>query len=91
MSLSQIGEGVSTQAPKVAQAPKPNVSQSPTPQASESPSQGSGKEGWNRLLVALALLIIAAGVAIGGYYGYEWYASKSTDGEPPESKSSNRW
>lgn len=92
--IPAIGSGVSTQIPKVAQKPQSKVGESPTPQPSGSPQEESPKEGWNRLLVALAILIIAAGAAIGGYYGYEWYTSKSHDEEPPEhgaSKSKSRW
>ena len=28
---------------------------------------------WNRLLLAISILLIAAGAAIAGYYGYEWW------------------
>ncbi len=83
-----IGTGVSTAAPKVAQKATPQEQPTPTPQTSP---QNEAKTGWSRILVALAILIIAAGAAIGGYYGYEWYAGKSRDNEPPASKSSSRW
>ena len=80
-----IGSGVSTVSPKIAKTIE-------TPAPSESPKNEETKPtGWNRLLVALAILIIAAGAAIGGYYGYEWWAAKSQDGEPPKSGSSSRW
>jgi len=83
-----IGGGVATRAPQVAQ--KPIETPSPTPQESQAPQEQQPR-GWSRILVALAILIIAAGAAIGGYYGYVWYASRSHDEEPPASKSSNRW
>lgn len=83
-----IGEGVSTRAPQVAQ--KSVETPSPAPQESNAPKEEQ-KTGWSRILIALAILIIAAGAAIGGYYGYEWYASRSHDDEPPASKSSSRW
>lgn len=83
-----IGGGVSTKAPQVAQ--KETKKEEPAPQESPKPTEGT-TGGWNRILVALAILIIAAGAAIGGYYGYEWYAAKSRDEEPPAPKSSSRW
>lgn len=83
-----IGGGFSTIASPVAQ--KEIKKEEPASQESPKPTEGT-TGGWNRILVALAILIIAAGAAIGGYYGYEWYAAKSRDEEPPASKSSNRW
>ena len=83
-----IGRGVTTAAPKIVQKEKPQA-ETPT-QETAKPEEGK-TGGWNRLLVALAILVIAAGAAIGGYYGYEWYAAKSADKEPPSGKSSNRW
>jgi len=80
-----IGGGVSTS--KVAQ----KTAEPATPQESPKPKEENESRGWSRLLVALAILIIAAGAAIGGYYGYEWYAGKSRDREGPDSKSSSRW
>ncbi len=85
-----IGSGVSIRAPQVAQKSVQVSTPTPAPSESKAPEENQ-KTGWSRLLVALAILIIAAGAAIGGYYGYEWYASRShEDGEPPESRS-NRW
>ena len=85
-----IGGGVSTAAEQV----KGKETKKEEPAAQESPKPAeTTKSGWNRILVALAILIIAAGAAIGGYYGYEWYAKKAEE-EPPtsgESKSSSRW
>lgn len=65
----------------------------------ETPTQvGEKKEeqpqprNWNRLLVAISILIIAAGAAIGGYYGYEWWLSKKEESpKETKTKSSNRW
>lgn len=65
----------------------PSAGPSPTPTPSEIPETTTG--GWSKLLIALSILVIAAGAAIGGYYGYEWLMFKSKDKEPPES--SNRW
>ena len=67
----------------------PATEPSPKPEEEEEETQAGG---WNKLLVALSILIIAAGAAIGGYYGYEWLMLRSKDDEePPESKSDNRW
>jgi hypothetical protein len=91
-----IGNGVAT-TKRVAQTPKsdanvtPEATTSPTP--SPTPSEkGAAAGGWSKLLVALSILIIAAGAALGGYYGYEWLMLRSKDKEdrePPESNS--RW
>lgn len=89
-----IGKGVATTrpvSPKVAAKPSQIT---PTEQPSSPPKQETPEEtqknNWSRLLVALAILVIAAGAAIGGYYGYEWYVARE-DKEPPEPKSSDRW
>lgn len=85
----EIGQGASTVSEKVKGTNDQKVvTPSPTPAPSSSP-QGEEKEGWSRLLVALAILVIAAGAAIGGYYGYEWYAGRSDDKSEP--KSGSRW
>lgn len=52
----------------------------------------SPAKNWNRLFIALSILIIAAGAAIAGYYGYEWWMSKrDNEGEPRDKKTNNRW
>lgn len=83
----RIGGGVSTEN-KIAQKDQ-GVAQVP---AESKKDEEKNEGGWNRFLVALAILVIAAGAAIGGYYGYEWYANRSTE-EPPSDvpKSNNRW
>lgn len=86
-----IGTGASTRTsqvtPKTAKVSSP--APSPSPQESNAPKEKE-KTGWSRILVALAILIVAAGAAIGGYYGYEWYAGRHEDGDSSDSKSS-RW
>jgi len=82
-----IGSGVSTS--QVAQKPTEEVT--PTPEESPKEEESEAAGGWSRILVALAILIIAAGAAIGGYSGYEWYAGRARDNEPPSTKSSSRW
>jgi hypothetical protein len=83
----QIGEGISTvsQVNSIVE-PSPAVegAQDQNPQN----ANPSAQSGWNRLLIALSILIIAAGVAVGGYYGYEWMSAKS--GKSDDHKDS-RW
>lgn len=63
------------------------ITPSLTPTPAENPKDNDSS--WSKLLVALSILIIAAGAAIGGYYGYEWLMLRGKDKEPPES--SSRW
>lgn len=67
----------------------------PPPTAEPKPAAQAQPRNWNRLLVAISILIIAAGAAIGGYYGYEWWVvKKEEEGEetkPKTDKTSNRW
>lgn len=79
-----IGE---TAPKKEAVTSTPAITPSPTP----TPENATKSGGWNKLLVALSILIIAAGAAIGGYYGYEWLMvkGKDKDNQPPESN--DRW
>jgi len=73
-----IGEGIATAKPvKQVQA------QETAKPAEKAKEEGTTKGGWNRLLVALSILIIAAGIAVGGYYGYEWMQTKSKDTDTP--------
>jgi len=62
-----------------------------TEQASQNQTETETRN-WNRLLLAISILIIAAGAAIGGYYGYEWWMAKREetlkDNEP---RSKSRW
>jgi hypothetical protein len=84
-----IGEGISI----VAQAPTPTPQAIETPQkvkGAQTTSQGNSRTGWNRLLIALSVLIIAAAVAVGGYYGYEWMNSKP-DQRKDRPKKDSRW
>jgi len=85
----RIGTGVSTsQVSQNQPAPKEVI---PNRAPAEPKTNETQKKGWSRLLVALAILIIAAGVAVGGYYGYEWWAQRGEEEEPPSSKSDSRW
>lgn len=79
-----IGGGTSTA--KTAQ--KQVEAQETTKPAPAAKEEETAKGGWNRLLVALSILIIAAGIAVGGYYGYEWLQAKSKD---TGTSSKERW
>ncbi len=67
--------------------PRVRVTASPTPEAtisaSPSPEVRGGEDDanrdWTRVIVALSLLIIAAGVATGGWYLYQWWMTRPQD------------
>src|SRR5690606_32762476 len=54
---------------KVVEVPKKTEGINVEPEAEDS--------GWNRLFLAISILIIAAGVSICGYYGYQWWMLKN--------------
>ncbi len=70
------------------------ISNNPEPEKTPAPVSRPARN-WNHLLVAISILIIATGAAIGGYYGYEAWSSKPKEiAEKPkekEKKSSSRW
>ena len=51
----------------------------------------AGDTDWSRLLLAISILIIAAGAAIAGYYGYEWWMAKKDNPEKTSQKKKSRW
>lgn len=67
----------------VSPSPSPSVSPSPSPSASPEVKADSDENNidWTRILVALSILIIAAGVATGGWYLYQWWISRPTNGK----------
>jgi len=74
---------------KVAQVP---AQETPTEVAKSEEKKPEEQRNWNRLLLAISILIIAAGAAIGGYYGYEWWMARREEpfrDQGPKSKS--RW
>lgn len=79
----------------IAQAPKPETSlEVPvTPQVAKADdTKETDTRNWNRLLLAISILIVALGAAVGGYYGYEWYmARKDEPLKPQDPKNKNRW
>lgn len=87
-ATKRIAQDSGKTAPEV--APKEEVKTSPSPASEEEAATSAG--GWNKLLVALSILIIAAGAAIGGYYGYEWLVAKSKDKKSDiDTDSTDRW
>jgi hypothetical protein len=48
---------------------------------------------WSKWLLAISILIIAAGASVGGYYGYEWYMAKKEEKptKPQGPRSKSRW
>lgn len=49
---------------------------------------------WNRLFVAISILILAIVASIGSYYAYEWWSKRTTpkaEVKPKEKKSNSRW
>lgn len=88
-----IDGGVTTSKKVAESSPAPTeVTPTPTPSPTDSGEAKTAAGGWSKILIALSILIIAAGAAIGGYYGYEWLMLRSKDKEdrePPES--SSRW
>jgi hypothetical protein len=87
-----ISSGISTQNEEViTEAPKEVSGESDT-NDNNSNTGTDETNNWSQLLLALSILIIAAGAAIGGYYGYAWWAERGNDENdktPPKSKS--RW
>lgn len=86
-----IDEGMAVVAlPKKVEAKAEKVE--PTQETPVVTGEPSPVKNWNRLFVAISILIIAAGAAIAGYYGYEWWmARREPEKEPREKKTSNRW
>lgn len=80
---------------QTSQTPNNTISQKPKEvKAAEktNPTTETSNKNWNKLLLAVSILIIAAGAALGGYYGYEWWIDKKGGDSgkmPPKSKS--RW
>lgn len=82
-----IGKGEST---KIAQKPIEEKEVKTEEPKTDEPKKEEQARDWSKLLIALAILVIAAAAAVGGYYGYEWWANR---GDKPKGKSNNqnRW
>lgn len=97
--VAQIGKGASTssetigsQTKKIQEASKEQVENKNDKDVSQEKNVKVPIKNWNSLLVAISILIIAVGAAIGGYYGYEWWtANKENAPKSPSSKKSDRW
>lgn len=92
----RIGTGISTSVAQTTQEPvvTPEVRGESqvidTPKDNEETPEES--RNWNKLLLIISILIIAAGVATGGYYGYEWYMNRKDDGSGSDNlKNKSRW
>ncbi len=67
-------------------APRPIVSIEPTtePTAEPTPEPDTSEEnGAGRFLTLLAILMIAIGAGVAGYYGYQWWATRTSPEPPP--------
>ena len=73
------------QAQKTENAPAVN-----SEQTKEKPTKRPARN-WNHLLVAISILVIASGAAIGGYYAYGWWAGRGEEPVKKEKKSNSRW
>lgn len=76
-------------APPTEVAPEPLVEQGKIkPEETKRPTD------YTRLIITLAILIVAAGAAVGGYYGYEWWLKrgpKPPQGPPSSPTNQTRW
>lgn len=84
-------------AARIAVNPSPTPSVEPTPSPASSPAEETVKGGsdeqprdWTRVIVALSILIIAAGVATGGWYLYQWWSLRG-EGNGKGKGKSGRW
>jgi len=87
---STIGKAAPA-ASSITSSPSPEkITPTSAPIASGNPVQN--QRNWNHLLVAISVLVIAAGAAIGSYFGYEWLARRrENEKKPAEKKTNNRW
>lgn len=82
------GASITTNTAPTPQVAGSNTNESVTPASTTSTTHHN----WNQILLAISILIIAIGAAIGGYYGYEWWMVHRD--EPPKDnhpKSKSRW
>lgn len=89
--FKSIGTGISTAPNSQSIIPQVQGESQNIAEKKEEKTDNSGRN-WNKLLLAISILIIAAGAAIGGYYGYEWWMARREEPlkeEKPKSKS--RW
>lgn len=92
----QIGTGISTSVAQTAQEPTVTPQVQGESQVIDTPRDTEDtpteSRNWNKLLLIISILIISAGVATGGYYGYERYMNRKDDGTGSDSpKNKSRW
>lgn len=91
---TSIGTGISTSnlaQKSVIAEPKKIVEEPAKNEPVETNQKEQPVKNWNRLLVAISILVIAVGAAIGGYYGYEWWLARREEDDKPKEKKNNRW
>lgn len=86
-----IEKKVASATEKVTENANPSPEPSVTSSTSPSPKEEEATGGWSKLLIALSILIIAVGAALGGYYGYEWLMRQKEDKDSSDKDSSDRW
>lgn len=59
--------------------------------STESTNENASAKDWSRILLLVSILIIAAGIIIGGYYGYEWYLNHRIGAGENNPKNKSRW
>jgi hypothetical protein len=65
-----------------------------TPKTVEEPAstdENTPQKDWSRILLLVSILIIAAGIIVGGYYGYEWYLNRRDGAGDNNPKNKSRW
>jgi hypothetical protein len=85
--------GTSAPSETIAPSPSPSVSPAPSPSPSAGEiksSQDNQPRDWTRVIVALSILIIAAGVATGGWYLYQWWTTRPNENDKGKGKG-GRW
>lgn len=83
-----------TTTPTASPSASPETTISPAPSLSPTGDVKSDTDNrqpdWTKVIVALSILIIAAGVATGGWYLYQWWTSQPKDKEKKNGKG-GRW
>lgn len=87
----QIAQGASTTSVKQPSSVNDlKIAETVTPAPTSQPVVSA--KNWNRLYIAIAILLVAAAAAVGGYYAYEWWTNRAEPKDKPKEKKSNsRW
>ncbi len=82
-SLSPEATATPVASPPPSELPTPSavasVSSTETPSPAIKASESTQPRDWTRVIVAVSILIIAAGVATGGWYLYQWWSGRPDD------------